>query len=169
LCFVCFIFLKITLHLCTVTEKNAFFNVFQASKFRFVTRFIFTFLMKNMRNLSFLTLFCFFSTFLNAQKLGLISEKSVSNLTLPTVTHFPNPANVGDEMTIQLHFENTEINENSTFLMRISDETGRLVVESELPDELEFAISAEKFGSGLYFMQYFENGHLFETDELWIK
>jgi hypothetical protein len=150
-------------------REKRFFNVFQTLKRRFVTRFIFTFLMKNISNLSFLTFFCFFSTFLTAQKSNLISEKNVSNLTFPTVTHFPNPANVGDEMTIQLHSENIEMNENSTFLMRISDETGRLVVESELPDEIEFTISAEKFGSGLYFIQYFENGHLFETDELWIK
>jgi hypothetical protein len=135
----------------------------------FVTRFISLFSFKKTLNFAIFVLFNLFSGFIFAQKSIEFSEKVTLISNLPVVSSFPNPAMIGDEMTIQLHFETASITENTTYSLRVSDESGRVILESILPDEFEFSVSADRFDAGLYYVQFFENGHLFETDELWIK
>jgi hypothetical protein len=86
---------------------------------------------------------------------------------LPEGACFPNPIVRGHFLTIKI--DEVAANESQVFEARILDDQGRLVFAAPLPDELELQLDEKRFSVGLYVVQFFQNGELFETDELVVQ
>lgn len=115
--------------------------------------------------LFFVTLFGVSSVFGQQTARGA-GEISVDQM--PEASCFPNPLAPGASLTISVEVPATVL-ETATFSVKIIDESGQQLYSAELPDELEFTPPRDRFSRGVYYVQFFQNGRLFETQELLIK
>lgn len=111
----------------------------------------------------------FFSNLGFAQQSSGFTPKGVAATEMPEVVCYPNPASAGNPLTIKLAEIQTTNFESETISVRIADEHGRVLFSAELPDELEFTPPADRFPKGNYYLQYYQNGRLFQTEELRIE
>ncbi len=86
---------------------------------------------------------------------------------MPEAQFFPNPVAVGDFLKLKIQ-ENVP-NERAVFSVKILDEKGQTVFAAEMPDELELLMDRSRFAPGLFIAQFYENGRLFEQDELIVR
>lgn len=119
-----------------------------------------------------LTALFFFVTFFGASSIfGQQTARGVSDVSfdqMPEATCFPNPLAPGASLTISVKVPTTVL-ETATFSVKIIDDGGQQLYAAELPDELEFTPPRDRFSRGVYYVQFFQNGRLFETQELLIK
>lgn len=119
-----------------------------------------------------LTSLLFFVTFLAAgSAFGQTTARGVDQISveqMPEASCFPNPLMRGGSLTISVEASATVL-ETATFTVKIMNENGQALYSAELPDELEFTPPRDRFSTGVYYVQFFQNGRLFETQELLIK
>ena len=89
-------------------------------------------------------------------------------IEMPDASCFPNPLAAGSSLSLSVEASESVL-EHSVFSVKIMDENGNSLFAAELPDELEFTPPSDRFRAGLYYVQFFQNGNLFETQELLIK
>ncbi len=119
----------------------------------------------------FLTVFAatfFLSNIGLAQKADAFSgEKNVFD-EMPEIVCFPNPAYSNSPVTIKI--ASPEIVAAAGLIsVRITNEQGRVLFSAELPEKLEFTPSAYHFTKGNFYLQYYQNGRLFQTEELRVE
>ena len=123
-------------------------------------------------NTRLLTITLFFVTFLVAESAsGQQTARGVGQFSveqMPEATCFPNPLAPGASLTISVEAPPT-VHETANFSVKIMNENGQPLYASDLPDELEFTPPRDRFSTGVYYVQFFQNGRLFETQELLIK